>query len=468
MVSGGRELGGRVPPLYFICYARENRDLVAKIEAKLAARRRRGEIDVWRDIRNVDVWEQFTPEIVDVLARAAGAIVVVSDAWYASDYIHEHEWPTICERDRTDAAFKIFPIAVDALDRDDPLREHNFVNDLREQLLVDCSDAERDVVLTRLTDLVGVHVRSLPGGTSLRATSPPAGAATSGPLPPATVGALVGEVRPGLHNVAELPRGFVPPAELEEVCEGVRPGALTGISGLQGEGGTGKSVLATAVARHLVDEFPGGVHWVTVGELASSEDVRRLQAELLGSLGASVEHPPRDVNQGKELLAAALAGRAALVVVDDVWHPWQGRAFDVVGADGAARMLFTTRFPDALPAGTLAAEVSRLGLPEATAFLREVAGGVPPVDEGLLAVLEVAGGLRLALAVLGATARVEESWEPVLSRLGGLAERFGRGDDASSAQKALHVAIETLAEPDRACCGPWRHFHRTWQCRWCC
>ena len=37
------------PPLYFVCYSRSQRDFVAKVEAKLAARRRLGELDAWRE-----------------------------------------------------------------------------------------------------------------------------------------------------------------------------------------------------------------------------------------------------------------------------------------------------------------------------------------------------------------------------------------------------------------------------------
>ena len=147
------------------------------------------------------------------------------------------------------------------------------------------------------------------------------------------------------------------------------------------------------------------------------------------------------------MLAAAVSDRTALIVVDDVWHPWQTRAFDV--ARGPTRLLFTTRFPEALPGDRPATQIARLGPREATAFLNGLPIGAPPAAENLAAVLDAAGGLRLALAVLAATASVEGSWAPVLSRLDGLAERFGHGDDASSAQKALFVALQTLTPEDR-------------------
>ena len=76
--------------------------------------------------------------------------------------------------------------------------------------------------------------------------------------------------------VPALPEHFVEPEELATMCVQLRAGAVMGICGIQGEGGTGKSVTAAAVARRIASSFPGGVHWVTVGEHATSEDVRRI------------------------------------------------------------------------------------------------------------------------------------------------------------------------------------------------
>jgi WD40 repeat protein len=441
---------GSEPPLYFVCYSRRQRDFVAKVEAKLAARRRRAELDVWRDVRNLDVWEEFTEVIRAALERAAGAIVIISDAWYQSDYIQDHEWPTIKARAERDPWFKIFPLAFNDLDSHDPLRSRNFVNDLTDEILLHCSDAVRDRVLTRLSDLIGDHARSLHQRSVPTAAPSPATAVPVELVPPGgfEYPQPAGSVEV-LDGVPELPGHFVAPAELDALAAQVAAGHLIAVTGLQGEGGTGKSVLAAAVAHRTAHLFSGGVHWVTVGERATSEDVRQLQAGLLSRLGGGLDHAPRDITEGREMLMAALAGRAALLVVDDVWHPWHTRAFDVSRAGEQVRVLFTTRFPEALPAGSAATQMARLGRHDAEEFLGRLHGGLPGAAEDLDAVLDAAGGLRLALAVLAATAAVEGSWMPVLSRLKGLADRFGHGDDASSAQKALYVALDTLDADDR-------------------
>jgi WD40 repeat protein len=441
---------GSEPPLYFICYSRQQRDFVAKVEAKLAARRRRGELDVWRDVRNLDVWEEFTDVILAALERAAGAIVIISDAWYQSNYIQDHEWRTIRARQERDPWFKIFPLAFNDLDSHDPLRSRNFVNDLTDELLLHCSDAMRDRILTRLSNLIGDHARSVHQRSAPPAEPSPATAVPAELVPPGGFGdpQPAGSVEV-LDGVPELPEHFVEPEELDALSAQVAAGRLIAVTGLQGEGGTGKSVLAAAVARRTARLFSGGVHWVTVGERATSEDVRQMQAGLLSRLGGHLDHAPRDITEGREMLMAALAARAALVVVDDVWHPWHTRAFDVAQAGEQVRVLFTTRFPETLPTGSAALQLTRLGRRDAAGFLGRLHGGLPGTAEDLDALLDAAGGLRLALAVLAATAAAEGSWTPVLSRLKGLADRFGYGDDASSAQKALYVALDTLDADDR-------------------
>lgn len=443
------------PPLYFVCYSRVKTQvaLADKIDVKLAGRRLRGELEIWRDTTNLDVGEKFTPAIRAAMQRAAGAIVLVCTEWGASTYIQGIEWPAIQARQQKDPEFRIFPLVYDHLAADDPIRELTFVNNPKTEVLIDCAPASRDKVLTRLSDEIGEHLRSLRlAGANPASLPPPLSNATAAPLDLPSPGPQEAtSVPPGdpLEGVPERPSHYVEPAELQELCALLAPDSVTGVVGLQGEGGTGKSVLAAEAAYRTAEWFPDGVHWVTIGERASSEDVRRMQADLLTRVGAAAAHPPRDITNGKELLADVLRLRKTLLVIDDVWHPWQARAFDIARSDSPTRALFTTRFAESLPDNTAIIHLVRLGSAEAAAFLQRLPSGVPTEHDELDAVLEAAGGLRLALAVLGATASVEGSWAPVLSRLDGLAERFGQGDNASSAHKALYVALATLNPDDR-------------------
>ena len=83
-------------------------------------------------------------------------------------------------------------------------------------------------------------------------------------------------------------------AEVDDLIDQLTSSPKAAVAGLTGEGGTGKSVLASAVAHEVHSRFAAGVHWVTVGEHATSEDVRQMQQELLISLGEPMATQLRD------------------------------------------------------------------------------------------------------------------------------------------------------------------------------
>lgn len=445
-------------PVYFLCYARIDSPLADRIEAKLANRRRRGQLAVWRDLRNLEAGAHYTPEIEAVLQTVVGAIVLVSDEWYASEYVQVYEWPLIARRNEREDLFRVFILATTLLDDDDELRStYNFINDNYWQLRY-APDELRDQILTRLSDQLAKHASSVGLAPALDHTVRAKddresfalashAIATNEQIGPARSSINGSTVK--LSGVPPLPRNFVEPPEMQVIIDRIRSPSASRIVGLCGEGGTGKTILAACAAQRLVYDFRDGVYWVTVGERATSADVIRLHAELLARLDATPDRAIRDLNEGKILLEAALAQMHILLIVDDVWHPWHARAFDVMTSSRASRILITSRSFQTIPANSTAIDVDRLSDSEAKEFLATTAG-VPPNRADLACVLDVAGGLRLALAVLAATVRAD-GWTVVVDRLDGLHNRFGRGDEASSAHKALHVGIASLDDSERNC-----------------
>ena len=360
-----------------------------------------------------------------------------------------HEWPILRQREVEEPNFRLFIIATTKLDNDDELKTtYNLVNDPRtEALLPDASASLRDTVLTRLSDAIAKHAQSLAPPAAPRA--PEHTATSAADTPPAIVDLRVSvRLNPGLHGVPEQAPRFVEPVECDGVIRRLTTTGRTAITGLRGEGGSGKTTLAAAVARRAADRFPGGVHRVTIGENATTEDVRRLQYQFTLSLGDDDLRPPRDHLDGASMLAAALQPRQALVVIDDVWHPWQAHAFDVWAEGSPSRMLFTSRFAESLPAASESVDIGRLTNVEATMFLRQIAPELPSQPDGVARVLDASGGLRLALAVLAAVSRAR-GWSAVIDRSDDLAVRFGHGDDASAAHKALQLGVESLDMADR-------------------
>src|SRR5260221_332943 len=150
-----------------------------------------------------------------------------------------------------------------------------------------------------------------------------------------------------LVNVPNLPLHFLPrlgdvQALKDALLAGInKPVTLTGTGtiGVQGMGGIGKSVLATALARELEmpHAFPDGVGWITVGQ---TPNITVRQSQLGEALGKTSQTFV-DAQQGKSYLSALLQERSCLLILDDVWKLEHAAAFDVLGKRG--RMLITTR-----------------------------------------------------------------------------------------------------------------------------
>src|SRR5208283_4132018 len=150
-----------------------------------------------------------------------------------------------------------------------------------------------------------------------------------------------------LHGVPELPPHYLPrEADLvglkEKLLAGGASVGITGRSsavGVQGMGGIGKTVLATALARdsEVRQAFPDGIYWLAIGQ---KPNLLELQNQLLRQLTGSTQTPTTE-QEAKNALREALEGRTALVVVDDAWTIDHADAFCVTAPP--ARLLITTR-----------------------------------------------------------------------------------------------------------------------------
>ncbi|XP_029969106.1 apoptotic protease-activating factor 1 [Salarias fasciatus] len=114
-----------------------------------------------------------------------------------------------------------------------------------------------------------------------------------------------------------------------------------------GMAGSGKSVLAAEAVRHpelLRDCFPGGVHWVSVGQLDKPDLLARIQTlcfRLEQSLDPrSVHRNPNSLDEAKERLRFLMLRRfpRSLLILDDIWDSSVLKVFDI-----HCRILLTTR-----------------------------------------------------------------------------------------------------------------------------
>ena len=138
-------------------------------------------------------------------------------------------------------------------------------------------------------------------------------------------------VVPPLPEIPNAPLHFVPRREelqaLKDVVLGTKQPVA--IVGLRGMGGIGKSVLAARLAEEedIKEEFPHGIFWVVVGQTPNIESLKANLAAQLGQPGSSFRQ--------------ALADKACLLILDDLWDADHAMAFRELGPKG--RILLTTR-----------------------------------------------------------------------------------------------------------------------------
>ncbi|QIR41002.1 hypothetical protein HCG51_32855 [Tolypothrix sp. PCC 7910] len=215
--------------------------------------------------------------------------------------------------------------------------------------------------------------------------------------------------------------------------------------GVQGMGGIGKTVLATALARdeEVRKAFPDGVLWVTFGQTPQILTWQSYLASALGEKQAAFT----EVGLAKARLRELFAQKACLLILDDIWRLDDAMAFDVLGE--RCQMLITTR--DAAIVTGLGGEeyqLAILGKQQALALLADWAN--QSVDELPTTAKQVArecGYLPLALSLNGAMVRDGTPWSDLLEALREADLEFFEHPHGSIL-KSIKISIEVLPEQE--------------------
>ena len=392
----------------FISYAhRDGGSLAARLERDLEG----CGFDVWLDRNRLLGGDKWAREIEIAIERCDVAVALLSTGAYESD---------ICRAEQARALDKgklVIPVRVQR-ECDVPLR-------LYTRQYIDFSEAANyDRAFQQLLESIRER---------------------RGVVAPS-------EARPPYNNAPALPDNFVDRPEIlgrlrDALFEDARHRNIA-LTALEGMGGIGKTVLAAALCHDEVvqDAYPDGIFWFTIGRESRLRFDERVEAvpglkQLLGAYS------------GEEACIAqyrnALRDKAALIVLDDVWHSGDIEPFRTESP--RSRLLVTTR--DAGIAPSFGARAFTAELP-ADAEAREVlanwaglaGGALPPQAED---VIRECKRLPLALAMIGAQLRGKPVgyWDIVLGHLrradlAWITARFP--EPHTSLFRAIQVSVEAL------------------------
>jgi WD40 repeat protein len=348
----------------FISYAhRDAADLAQRLQADL----RQNGLDAWLDTARLTVGDVWSREIEKAVDAAEAVIALLTSGSFESD---------ICRAEQSRALGKgkcVLPVRVQD-DCDIPLemQTRQYLDFSNLQLY----DEQLSKLITAIRKQDGVVV---PAGSLIR-----------------------------YNNAPALPQNFVARPELLERLRNTlfTAGANRNIAitAMQGMGGIGKTVLATALCHDEVVQqaFPDGIFWFSIGKESRLDFCALMKCvPAFDRLLGTYETEAGCINQYRDVLRK----KAALIVVDDVWRTSDFQPF--VAESPRSRLLITTRDTSIgawfgareFTANLLTEDESRKVLSKWSGLPVEQ---LPPLAAELI---YECGSLPLALAMIGAQLR---------------------------------------------------------------
>ncbi|NEA33825.1 helix-turn-helix domain-containing protein [Streptomyces sp. SID13031] len=201
--------------------------------------------------------------------------------------------------------------------------------------------------------------------------------------------------------------------ELDKVLKALgRSGSASVALVITGMGGVGKTALAVHAGHLSADRFPDGQLYVSLRGHDPGAALTGAEAlgQLLRSLGVRQEAIPDDADEMARLYRSRMAGRRMLILLDDASSVDQVTPL-LPGSSGSATIITSRRFLATLP-GSLIVRLATFTSSESLRLLASVASEQRVNSEEAAAreLSELAGGLPLALRLIGARLTMRPQW----------------------------------------------------------
>ncbi|MEV0322845.1 BTAD domain-containing putative transcriptional regulator [Streptomyces sp. NPDC050658] len=265
----------------------------------------------------------------------------------------------------------------------------------------------------------------------------PEDAAPAPTPPPALLPPVIGDFTGRYRQLSEVRAALAGPREATPVVV------------VSGTGGVGKSTLSVKAAHQVADVYPDGQLYA---ELRGSTDPvapAEVLGRLLRALGAD---PPDGDAERRDLFRSMVAGRRFLLVLDDAGSESQVRP--LLPGSASCGVLITARARlGALPC-THRAELEVFDTGPGIQLLARVAGERRVRDEPDAArrIVELCGGLPLAIRIAGARLATQRHWTPRMLA-GRLADERHRLDELAvgdlEVRAGLGLSYRALDVPAR-------------------
>lgn len=235
--------------------------------------------------------------------------------------------------------------------------------------------------------------------------------------PSVQAGAIHGNVhfhQGAAGGIPAVPRQLRPPpahftgrdrelTELDQIA-GVRERDGPALLVISGPGGVGKSALALRWLHGVVDHYPDGQLYVDLGIAGTEQPLISVLGGFLRALGITPERVPVEVGEAASLFRSVTAGKRIAVLVDNAGSAAQVRT--LLPASPSSVVVVATRWrlgglaldgAGFLPLAPLPASVG------ADLLERTIGGSrVSHEPDATARLVELCGGLPLALAIIGA------------------------------------------------------------------